>query len=49
MMHIVWSEMYRYDAGAEIPVQEAWAVLGGCALLSLWLLSRRVRAFEVTK
>ncbi len=49
MMHIVWSDMFRYDAGAEIPVQLAWVVLGACAAVSLWLLSRRVRAFEVTK
>lgn len=49
MMHVVWSEMFRYDSGSEIAIGEAWLVLGGTAAACLWLLSRRVRAFEVTK
>ena len=49
MMHIVWSDMFRYDSDAEVTVAEAWMVLGGTAGACLWLLSRRVKAFEVTK
>jgi ABC-2 type transport system permease protein len=49
MMHVVWSDMFRYDAGLEIHVGEAWMILGACAAVSAWLLSRRVKPFEVTK
>lgn len=49
MMHVVWSDMFRYDSGSEITLGEAWLVLGGTAAFSLWMLSRRVRAFEVTR
>lgn len=49
MMHVVWSDMFRYDSGSEIPVGVAWLVLGTTGAACLWLLSRRVRAFEVTR
>jgi ABC-2 type transport system permease protein len=49
VVRIVWSDLFRYDSGAEIPVTTAWTVLGVVCALCLWLLARRVRAFEVVK
>ena len=49
MMATVWAQLLRYDSGNGISTVQAWTVLGIVSLLSLWLLSRKVRAFEVVK
>lgn len=49
MMHVVWAGMFRYDSDTDLPISVAWVVLLATAAASLWLLSRRVRPFEVTK
>ena len=35
--------------GNPMPVFAAWLALGGICLVSLWLLSRRIRAYEVVR
>jgi hypothetical protein len=39
----------RYDSGNGISPAQAWTVLAIVSGISLWLLSRKVRAFEVVK
>ncbi len=49
MMKVVWAQLFRYDLGDGISATQAWTVLTGVSIASLWLLSRKVRAFEVVK
>jgi hypothetical protein len=49
MMATVWSSLLHYDAGNGISAGQAWMVLAVVAVISLWLLSKKVRAFEVVK
>jgi len=49
VVHTVWSNLFRYDAGLEMSPASAWIVLGSACLICLWLLARRIRAFEVVK
>jgi ABC-2 type transport system permease protein len=49
MMATAWGQLLRYDTGNSITATQAWIVLGIVSVLSLWLLSRKVRAFEVVK
>ena len=49
VVHAIWSDLFRYDSGTDMPVTRAWAVLLGVSALSLGLLARRIRAFEVVK
>jgi len=43
------ADLLRYDSGTDMPVSSAWLVLGITCAMSLALLARRVRAFEVVK
>jgi ABC-2 type transport system permease protein len=47
--HTIWADLLRYDSGSEMPVADAWIVLAAAAAISLWMLIRRVRAFEVIR
>ncbi len=49
MVRIIWSELFRYDSGAEISVSTAWIVLGLTCGVCVWLLARRIRPFEIVK
>src|SRR3984957_19085652 len=49
MMATAWGQLLRYDTGNGITATQAWMVLGIVSAICLWLLSRRVRAFEVVK
>jgi ABC-2 type transport system permease protein len=49
MMATAWGQLLHYDNGAGITASQAWMVLGIVSALSLLLLSRKVRAFEVVK
>jgi len=49
MMTVAWGQLLRYDAGAGVSATQAWCVLGIVLLFCLWMLSRKVRAFEVVK
>jgi ABC-2 type transport system permease protein len=49
VMGNVWAKMFRDDAVADLPVADSWIVLIVVCALCLWLLTRRVKAFEVVK
>jgi len=49
MMATAWGQLFRYDSGNEISAAQAWTVLAVVSGISLWLLSKKVRAFEVVK
>jgi ABC-2 type transport system permease protein len=49
MMETAWGQMFRYNSGNGISAMQAWTVLALVSALSLWLLSKKVRAFEVVK
>ena len=49
MIETVWSGLFGLPVPAEVPVGAAWiALLAACAA-SLWLLARKVRAYEVVR
>jgi hypothetical protein len=41
--------MFRDEQASNVPVSQAWAALAAASVLCLWLLARRVKAFEVVK
>ena len=49
VMAIVWTSLFRTTTATGLEVSEAWMALGTAALICLWMLTRRVRAFEVVK
>jgi ABC-2 type transport system permease protein len=49
VIHIIWSDLFRIGSRASLSVNEAWTVLGVTCALCLWLLAKRIRAFEVVK
>ena len=49
LMSTVWNALFRVDAEHAIPVAEAWIALLVYCALSLGLLLRKVRAYEVIK
>jgi ABC-2 type transport system permease protein len=49
MMATAWGQLFRYDSGNGISALQAWTVLAVVSAISLWLLSKKVRAFEVVK
>jgi ABC-2 type transport system permease protein len=49
MMKVVWAHLFRYDLENGISATQAWSVLAVVSFGSLWLLSKKVRAFEVVK
>ncbi|MCU1339275.1 MAG: hypothetical protein JWO19_4856 [Bryobacterales bacterium] len=49
VMYTVWSKLFRLTPDTGISVEAAWICLGVVCAVCLWLLARRVRAFEVVK
>jgi ABC-2 type transport system permease protein len=49
VIHTIWSDLFRIRSGADLSVKEAWMILGVTCALCLWLLAKRIRAFEVVK
>ena len=50
VISIIWSQMFRDDSSGEsLSHGQAWMALAVASALCLWLLARRVRAFEVVK
>ncbi len=49
MMAVAWRKLLHFDTDNGISVLQAWMVLGLVSAISLWLLSKKVRAFEVVK
>jgi len=49
VVHTIWSDLFRFDSGTDMPVSRAWGVLLLIGALCAALLARRIRAFEVVK
>lgn len=49
VMHTIWSDLFHHDSGGDMSLMNAWSVLGVASALCLWLLARRLKAFEVVK
>jgi ABC-2 type transport system permease protein len=46
----IWQSLFGVDlADPDIPLAAAWTMMGLWCLISLWLLSRRIRAYEVVR
>jgi len=49
VMYTVWSKLFGLTPDTGISVEAAWICLGVVCAICLWMLVRRVRAFEVVK
>ena len=50
VIHTIWADLFRHSlVVTDLSVEEAWSTLGVSCALCLWLLAKRVRAFEVVK
>ncbi|KPK38698.1 MAG: hypothetical protein AMJ65_12530 [Phycisphaerae bacterium SG8_4] len=49
VVRTVWSDLFRNSSAADLSLTQAWTVLGVTCGLCLWLLAKRIRAFEVVK
>jgi len=49
VMFTIWSKLFRWPSDTGISVEASWICVGVVAAVCLWLLIRRVRAFEVVK
>lgn len=49
MLETVWSGLFGLPVPAEVPVGAAWVSLAVASAISLWLLARKVRAYEVVR
>jgi ABC-2 type transport system permease protein len=49
VIYTIWTKLFRYEPDSGVSAGSAWIVLGVVGVLCLWLLMRRVRAFEVIK
>jgi hypothetical protein len=48
-MFTIWSKLFRWPSDTGISVEASWICVGVACSICLWLLIRRVRAFEVVK
>jgi ABC-2 type transport system permease protein len=49
VMSVIWSHMFKDQQSTNVSVGQAWIALAVASATCLWLLNRRVRAFEVVK
>jgi hypothetical protein len=49
MMATAWGKLLHNEPNNGVSVVQAWTVLALVSMISLWLLSKKVRAFEVVK
>jgi ABC-2 type transport system permease protein len=46
---VVWSQLFKNEQTTNVPVGQAWAAIAVASAICLWLLAKRVKAFEVVK
>ncbi len=49
VMYRLWTSLLRFDASMGITTSDAWLSLGAACAVCVWMLMKRVRAFEVVK
>ncbi|MFZ0733099.1 MAG: ABC transporter permease [Candidatus Sulfotelmatobacter sp.] len=49
LMRTVWNSLFRIDVERAIPTPEAWIAILVYCLICLWLLLKKVRAYEVVR
>jgi hypothetical protein len=49
VMFTVWAKLFSWPADTGISVESAWICVGAVCAVCVWMLVRRVRAFEVVK
>ena len=49
VIRIVFAQMFRDTSPTAVPFSDAWIALAVACAICLWLLSKRVKAFEVVK
>ncbi len=49
LMHTVWEGLFQVPLGAQLPVGVAWAALAAICGISIAVLARKLKAFEVVK
>jgi hypothetical protein len=49
VIYTVWSGLFDIDPENGLSLESAWIALGAMTGVAVWLLLRRVRAFEVVK
>jgi len=47
--HTIWANLLRYDSGTDMRTFDAWVVIAITSGICIFLLARRVRAFEVVR
>jgi ABC-type transport system involved in multi-copper enzyme maturation permease subunit len=45
----IWADLLHYDAGSELSVSSAWIAVAVVTGITIWILNRRIRSFEVIK
>ena len=49
VIYTVWAQLFRAEAGTGLDTMDAWNALAAACAICLWLLFRKVRAFEVVR
>ena len=49
VIRIVFAQMFRDPSPTAVPFSDAWIALAAACAICLWLLSKRVKAFEVVR
>jgi ABC-2 type transport system permease protein len=49
VMYTIWSQLFGQSADTGLSAGEAWSVVAVVCAVCVWLLSRKIRAFEVVK
>jgi hypothetical protein len=49
MLQVIWAAMLGMESPVPVPVWAATCSILGALLICLWLLARRVRAYEVVR
>ena len=49
MSFVIWARMFREDSPSGIGTYDACMSLLAACVISVWLITRKVRAFEVVK
>jgi ABC-2 type transport system permease protein len=49
VISVIWSQMFRDEQATNVSAGQAWMALAAASAICVWLLTRRIKAFEVVK